>query len=107
MIHQNSTFLDPFFEVEVKVDIQLLQTQSIVFQYKDLRLREPLSPQNTYQKTVKARKINDLRAFFIFRLVKIFNKNQSLRDQFGYPKIRKYRVPEFVQNVLTIKQFKS
>lgn len=32
----------------------------------------------------KARKINDLRSFLLFNISKIFNKYQSLGDQFGH-----------------------
>lgn len=55
------------------------------------------------QKLVKARKINDLRAFTLLRTSKIFNKNQTFGDLFGYPKILKFRVTEFAQNTFIIK----
>ena len=58
--------------------------------------RVPFSPQIEFQYVVKARKINDLRAFLFLNISKIFNKYQSLGDQFGYPKNLKSRVPEFV-----------
>jgi glutamate-5-semialdehyde dehydrogenase len=41
--------------------------------------------QKEFQKQTKARKINDLRAFFFLDIAKIFRKYQTSGDLFGYP----------------------
>ena len=50
-------------------------------------VHKPLSPPKRFQKSVKARKINDLRAFSFLNISKIFRKYQTIGDLFGYPKI--------------------
>ena len=67
------------------------------------RVRIPDFPQPKCQELVKARKINDLRAFSLLSISKIFNKKQTFGDLFGYPKILKFRVTEFAQNTFIFK----